>query len=1574
MPKLAVLKKITKQGKSFVFSYGADGRVSIYKDSLQGEKLFEGYRLGDKSGYSYVVKTLGDAFPKEYKMDFHLHEREPGNEEYRGYILNQYSTKALVGSLSLESISLNYTNSHSGRFPIYLSSESHYINGILMMTKEVERKITSPYTYFYQPVDNFKTQSVFPKNSSYFLKGYEAYKGFTIGSVITLNESSAALKSIIPYAQSDYGYISNENPFTYRYDQGMSLSPDVIANKENAYLVVGSSIYDSGFGRMPKDKVLYCFGKDESKCRNLDQKLVGQPISKFVESELDYPVITFKKGGDGKYKDDLEKRLLEYTYLPVGVEDSAWMNPTQITQKNKMGDVETTIETNFKYQRCDKNSSILSPTKSICVSEEAIKTTSNKTNYAAWNIKEYSNFTTPSNQYNNALRLPEKTQNSSCITSSGATKPSKCNLYSTITLAQYDYMGGDFGNYFPVMTWNKEATASYNRSELSDVANAYATYVYEKNASSKLYPLLQTTYESSQNSKPESGKQGLKTEVHYVTYPDESYDLYQDVSSLRTTAYENGAPNKLSKTGWEHYNSKGVLQYVVEKVDLSSGNASSTQDKYFVTYYDYDEWGRVIKETNYSAVSESQVGMRHGDYHQSVSYVYAPGVTTIKTYAGSQLVSTSKEHFDGFGNLVKVETSVDTIPDKLITVQENYYAFKDSLMQSVDYDYSNYQEGKPNPKVQYYISNFYFTEQAEQNALQNPYGTMDFVYTYPDASIGFSLLPDTNKSPIKTSALLPKGEFLEPKNRPSFCYIRSKEQIYDDKGATVDFYPCKIDGFEFVIAPELVNEQRYESKTLTFVLDKHRQYSCYLAGSSSLKQQPYITDLAAINQFISPIDKGLPPDASGLKDFIMSKVRNGQALAPYGLVTQSKTISNLLGEPLEIFSSVDDGYCAHTADNLQLSQSYDYIDKNDILGTNSAYAKPLIGEIKARHAYSPSNSTKPLFSVYYSYDQNLNNDGFYLQAIVDGQLKRYHLGYQQINDLGLITKQSTGVGAINNIDFGKVVEYIYSQSTAAPKRTEQPQVDGYSIKGFIDIYDAWGNPTKTVIQKKQSMFSTLEESVEASFDQKYNLPILIKNEHAEHRFEYMKTGALKSAHYQNKDNKTIMAEFIPSYTTQGLSSDINGLLMTKHQLVTPHFNTMNNLSSQNGLIRKLASNVLGKTHAKKLDVQLDYDYKPDGTLKNITKYSTAENGVKSNDMEFILQEGDLNTPYQIKYQNINHNLRKQEINFEQYYSRSGLLLKQLITVDANPAATYLYAYNAQNQLAQFECQTSYTYHFCQIDTMESEEQKSFSNLKLWYDYNGLGLLKSININNQHTLSYDYNAENPFQLKTINTDQTPVVNFSYNDVGQVTQIDRQDHQGKHLSTTQLSYNLAGNMINYKRTGDFATELDYHYDPMGYQVAEIGKSGVNKAQSSYNIFIQGNLVSQYINGEEKLIVPGGAVVQNHTNNSLYYASNITNGQTQYGSWANGKLQSLFTYLPFGASYSAITANPSSHDLEVKNNTFGYNLQRDDQATGIQFLGATYNRPYDPEYRVFLSPDSESPWGQVALAPMLMLTMIR
>ncbi|WP_440994656.1 RHS repeat domain-containing protein, partial [Cysteiniphilum litorale] len=1386
-------------------------------------------------------------------------------------------------------------------------------------------------------------------NSQYYLNGLDSYEmgaGFSHPSA-----SQPALKSIVAYNPNDMCYIkdkchdSDHRLYSQKFPQivmAASVPFEMIQSQRTKPEVFSLSSYSGSF---------------ISEYRTSGNRHISETTNNLTSMLPD-----FAQGGDGKYKDDLEKLLLEYTYLPVGVEDSAWMNPIQITQKNKTGDVETTNETHFKYQRCDKNSLTLSPMKSICVSEEMVKTTSNKTNYAAWNIKEYTNFTTPSSQHSNALRLPQKTKNSSCITNAGVAKPSNCNLYSSIIAAEYNYMGDDFGNYFPVMTWNKEATTSYNGSQLSDVDNAYASYVYEKNPSSQLYPLLQTTYESTQNSQPELGKQGLKTEVHYVTYADNSYDLYQDIASLRTTNYENGAPNKLSKTGWEHYNSKGVLQYSVEKMDFSSGDTSSTEDKYFVTYYDYDAWGRVIKETNYSAVSSSQVGTRQGDYHQSISYVYEPGVTTIKSYAGSELVATRKEYFDGFDNLVKVEASVDTMPDKLVTVHENYYAFKDTLMQSVEYDYSDYQEGKANPKVQYYISNFYFTEQAEQNAIQNSDGTMNFVYSYPDASIEFSLLADTNKSPIQTRALLPKGKFLESKNRPSFCYIRSKEQIYGNQGATVDFYPCKIDGFEFVIAPELINEKHYQSKTLAFVLDKNKQYSCYPAGSSSLKQQPYITDLAVMNRFISPVDKGLPPDVSGLKDFIMDKVRNGQSLMPYGLVAQNKTISNVLGQPLEIFSSVDDGYCAHTADNLHLSQSYSYIDKSDISGTNAAYAKQLIGEIKARHAYSPSNATKPLFSVYYSYDQNLNNNGFYVYANIDGRLKRYHLGYQQINDLGLITKQSTAVGKINDIDFGKVIEYIYSPSTAALKRTELPQADGYNIKSFIKSYDAWGNPTKTVIQKQKSYFSTLEETVESRFDQKYNLPVSIQNEHAEHRFEYREAGALKSAHYQNKDNKTIMAEFIPSYSTQ----DIAGLLMAKHQLVTPNFNASNNLSSQNGLIRKLASKVLDKAYAKKLDIELDYDYKADGTLKNITKYRIAEDSVKSSQMEFALQEGDLNTAYQIKYQNINHYIHRQEINFEQYYSRSGLLLQQLITIDANPVATYLYAYNAQNQLSQFECKTNHMYNFCQINTMESEEPTSFSNLRIWYDYNNLGLLQSVNINNQQTLGYDYNSENPFQLKSISTRQTPVVNFSYNELGQVTQIDKKDPQGKHLSTTQLSYNLAGNVINYKKTGYLATELEYHYDPLGYQLAEIGKSGVNKNQSNYNIFIQGNLVSQYINGKEKLIVPGGAVVQDHTNNSLYYAGNITNGQTQYGSWAKGGLQSLLTYLPFGASYSAITAKPRSHDLDVKNNTFGYNLQRDDQATGIQFLGTTYNRPYDPEYRVFLSPDSASPWGVGGFSP--------
>ncbi|WP_440993743.1 hypothetical protein [Cysteiniphilum litorale] len=108
-PQLIRIKKMTKQGKSFVFDYGDNGKIVIYKDSLLGQKIFEGYRVGDERSYSYVVKTQGDAFPKEYKMNFHLYEHQIADEEYRTYLLKEYKISPLNSSNEYNTVKLDFS-------------------------------------------------------------------------------------------------------------------------------------------------------------------------------------------------------------------------------------------------------------------------------------------------------------------------------------------------------------------------------------------------------------------------------------------------------------------------------------------------------------------------------------------------------------------------------------------------------------------------------------------------------------------------------------------------------------------------------------------------------------------------------------------------------------------------------------------------------------------------------------------------------------------------------------------------------------------------------------------------------------------------------------------------------------------------------------------------------------------------------------------------------------------------------------------------------------------------------------------------------------------------------------------------------------------------------------------------------------------------------------------------------------------------------------------------------------------------------------------------------------------------
>lgn len=575
---------------------------------------------------------------------------------------------------------------------------------------------------------------------------------------------------------------------------------------------------------------------------------------------------------------------------------------------------------------------------------------------------------------------------------------------------------------------------------------------------------------------------------------------------------------------------------------------------------------------------------------------------------------------------------------------------------------------------------------------------------------------------------------------------------------------------------------------------------------------------------------------------------------------------------------------------------------------------------------------KPISTHYYGYDNNFN----LAQLSISGNDSPEKLvAKRQFSALGYLLTHTNILGKQTH-------DYYYTQ----------PGIDQGQLKSTVDpmgniktiTYNSvWDLPETVTYAKKKTNF--LGQSTG-----------LVENYQI--RFTYDDQGFLQSVAKYPAGSQEPSEKY--TYTYQPYHNGIATTTVTyadgtSRQYVNQQDNYFNTLSSQLDSTSSHAKNasvnlvnesysygplgVLKQTsYTAPINTTVSYTYNPDLTVQSVNSNNQVKTGIQYNSLgqidniDYTLLSSHKTGSYSYQFDRL---LRKASY----VYQQNGSLLTQLN-----------YTYTPAGQIGRFSCTTN--------SKVCPKNQNGDVVSSIQYHYNDeWNTLQQVNQvlqgSKTDTQTYHYDSSDPTQLMQFTDSRSGKVDLQYDDNGNVSTETKTNAQGQ-VQTYHYVYDAGNHLIQINHPS--GSSINYQYGPLGMQIASQYQGSTKQYYRLGNIH-EFRLVQKNGSAESRYSVPKGSFYNGK------FSANITDGYNLTATSDGSALQNVSLYTPYGIPTDIThavqqTKSADSLALTIANKQFGYRSQQTDELTGWQFLGNGY-RAYNPQLRVFMSHDSDSPW---------------
>lgn len=220
-----------------------------------------------------------------------------------------------------------------------------------------------------------------------------------------------------------------------------------------------------------------------------------------------------------------------------------------------------------------------------------------------------------------------------------------------------------------------------------------------------------------------------------------------------------------------------------------------------------------------------------------------------------------------------------------------------------------------------------------------------------------------------------------------------------------------------------------------------------------------------------------------------------------------------------------------------------------------------------------------------------------------------------------------------------------------------------------------------------------------------------------------------------------------------------------------------------------------------------------------------------------------------------------------------------------------------------------------------------------------------------TATFTYAANDPTQVSGIthlHTSWPGTIDLTYDNCGRVINYRFPATASRPALDRTLTWDAQDRLI---RVDDQGSACDYRYDPSGQLTDRVLDGALTRS------FFSGGQLTHEQTGDQTLrLISDGTGLFAHSR----LAAGVRQGVTLLGCDAQGSVRLEADREVRTRLYTAHGAEPVDDD----NSPFGFTGERRDTFTGW-YIPSGY-RPYDPIVMGFLSPDSDSPFGQGGLNP--------
>jgi RHS repeat-associated protein len=541
----------------------------------------------------------------------------------------------------------------------------------------------------------------------------------------------------------------------------------------------------------------------------------------------------------------------------------------------------------------------------------------------------------------------------------------------------------------------------------------------------------------------------------------------------------------------------------------------------------------------------------------------------------------------------------------------------------------------------------------------------------------------------------------------------------------------------------------------------------------------------------------------------------------------------------------------------------------------------------------------------------------------DGKVTKT-LGSRTYDDLGRIATET------NTYKF--TTTYNYDQTTGNLNSIHVPK--GNDGTKFNTIRYSYDNVTHQLLSR--SVDSNPNEMVSYSYDSKTLAINQIKDKTGTSNFSYYTDGSLKSVVHGPEGG-------IPEFKT------------SEYKISYDLYDRLGNIvlaTDANNNVTTYIYNKYGRID------EIQYS-KLNGGIFETAKYAFDEfDRLQSETLQSSHVSRDYTYDNFSRLASLTNKLNDKSVTkFEFDYYGDGNLQTRTRTNGISKTATENYTYDNMNNLSGYEC----TGELCPKDQLGNQLKTE----KYTFDgFNNISTVDTSFINSPqaNTTTYTYDTTAPMRLVSYTNTLSSVFPNSqkmvYDSNGHVTLDDKGN---------KYSYNELGQTIAIHSSAG-SLSASYIYDYSGRQVVHIMPNqdplemiyGVNSLANER----QGNKTVSYLFGMKGKLARFVSDVQTQHQISTYFA--FDQSGTIVNEMSGSSLSSLVmtherAFTPYGVEstlYKDLNQQEISAYIDL--NEFGFDGQRTDSQSGLQFLGDGY-RAYNPLLRHFMSYDSMSPFSK-------------